>query len=465
MRLTVIVLVLSMLLTACAPAAAPTVSPTAPAQQAVAAAPTKAPAATSAPAAAPTNAPAPSSAPAAATSAPAGATKVIKFGINGPFTGPSARVGEEFKDSVTMAFDAVNWTIGDTKFEPVWMDDASDAETGSRAFERSITQNGIQFGLLNWHSFVAVAMMEVAAKYKVPVFFASGATSVVNDKIKSDPAKYGYWMAKVWPTPIKLTSAYVSTVNDAITKGTWKPAAKKVALYGNDTDWCREFAQGMKQQLTASGWQVVAEEYVPVGETDYYPLINKLKASGATLLAGTMSDASGFTSFIKQVRENKLNAMIVADGLGWVGEWYSLTGDASNGVLDQIPQWTTPKAKQFVTDFNKRFGIDPSPSSAGLAYDSASFFIKLAQETYKTYGAINKDTLYKFGQEQLKTGKFTFKDGILMKEYQYTSESSPDPVVDQDHYIFPVIQYSAGKSQIVWPDSWKQADLQLPASK
>ena len=41
---------------------------------------------------------------AAPTSAPA--EKVLKIGVEGPFTGPSARTGEEFKGSVQMAFEA-----------------------------------------------------------------------------------------------------------------------------------------------------------------------------------------------------------------------------------------------------------------------------------------------------------------------------------------------------------------------
>jgi len=63
---------------------------------------------------APTQAPQEPAAP-AATEAPAAAAKVLKVGVLAPFTGPSGRVGEEFKNSVTMAFDKINWTVGDTK--------------------------------------------------------------------------------------------------------------------------------------------------------------------------------------------------------------------------------------------------------------------------------------------------------------------------------------------------------------
>ena len=48
------------------------------------------------------------------------ATDVFKLGILGPFSGPSARTGDEFKQSATMAFDAIEWQIGPYKIEPVW---------------------------------------------------------------------------------------------------------------------------------------------------------------------------------------------------------------------------------------------------------------------------------------------------------------------------------------------------------
>jgi hypothetical protein len=35
----------------------------------------------------------------------AAAEKVLKIGVLGPFTGPSAKTGEEFKGAVTMAFE------------------------------------------------------------------------------------------------------------------------------------------------------------------------------------------------------------------------------------------------------------------------------------------------------------------------------------------------------------------------
>ena len=215
------------------------------------------------------------------------AEKVFKVGVMGPFTGPSARTGEEFKLSAEMAMENINYQVGDYAIELVWVDSQSDPEKATRAYEEAVVQDGIQAGAINWHSSVAVAVMEVTAKHKVPHFFGFGATEVVNEKFASDPEKYGYWTSKGWPTPVKLAVNYVTAIEDAIAAGTWVPETKTAAIYGEDTDWGRSFGNGLKLHLEAAGWEVVDEQYFPIEQTEFYPLLNKFKDEGVALVAGT----------------------------------------------------------------------------------------------------------------------------------------------------------------------------------
>ena len=60
---------------------------------------------------------------------------------------------------------------------------------------------------------------------------------------------------------------------------------------------------------------------------------------------------------------------------------------------------------------------------------------------------------------------YTRADGaIIHEQYKYTPKSIPDPVVGVGYYIFAVIQYFGGEGKMVWPDAWKEADLQIPAT-
>jgi branched-chain amino acid transport system substrate-binding protein len=281
-----------------------------------------------------------------------------------------------------MVFDAIDWQIGKYKIEPVWIDSQSDPAKAAQAYEQAVVQDGIQAGILNWHSSVAVSAMEVTAKHKVPHFFGFGATEVVNETFASDPDKYGYWMFKGWATPKKLSIAYVQALEDAIAKGLWSPEEKTVAVYGEDTDWGRSFGNAIKGQLEEVGWTIVAEEYFGIDQTEFYPLLNKFKDLNPALLAGTSTALPTYSAMIKQADEVGLESLIIADGLGWFGEWYDMTGSSSNYVLDQIPGWATDEGKAFAQEFEERWGFPPSPSSAGLSHDGASFFIALARDAY-----------------------------------------------------------------------------------
>ncbi|MEX1314256.1 MAG: ABC transporter substrate-binding protein, partial [Desulfotignum sp.] len=115
------------------------------------------------------------------------ADKVLPIGVLGPFTGPSAQTGKEFQASVEMALETINYTVGDYKIEPVWVDSQSDPAKASGAYAEAVEGKGIQAGVLNWHSSVAIAVMDVAAQYKVPHMFGFGASEVVNEKWQADP--------------------------------------------------------------------------------------------------------------------------------------------------------------------------------------------------------------------------------------------------------------------------------------
>jgi branched-chain amino acid transport system substrate-binding protein len=390
------------------------------------------------------------------------ADKVLKVGVLGPFTGPAAKNGSEFKASVETAFDKINYTVGDYKLEIVWIDSQSDPAKAASAYEEAVERKGIDCGIHNWHSSVAVAAMDVVAKYKIPHWFGFGATEVVNQKWRADPEKYNYWGGKGWPIPAKMVLGYVECLENAIASGSWKPATKTVAIYGEDSDWGRSLGGALKKEFSDKGWKIVSEDYFPLTQTDFYPLLGKYKKEKVAVLAGTSTAAPTMTAFVKQAGEVGLKSVIIADGLGWMGDWYKMAGPASNGVLDMIPQLTTKEAQQWAKDIEAKFGFKPSPSAGGLCYDGTNMFIKILKRTLDKYGKLDKETIHKTIVEEVQTGKLTYgkADGaLIMNEYRYTADSVPDPVVAKDGYYFPVIQYTNGKGDIVFPEDWKTKDF------
>jgi branched-chain amino acid transport system substrate-binding protein len=391
--------------------------------------------------------------------------KTLKFGVLGPFTGPSAKTGSEFKGSVTMALEKINYKIGDYKLEPVWVDSQSDPAKTVSAYAEAAERIGIQAGILNWHSSTAVAAMDVAAQYNVPHMFGFGATEVVNTKWKGDTGKYGYWGGKGWPIPGKLMAGYAETIDNAVKKGDFKPQAKVIAIACEDTDWGHSAGDAVAGEFEKKGWTVASKDYFPITQTDFYPVLGSYKKKDVAVIFSTSTAAPVTSAFIKQTREVGLKSLIIIDGLGWSGDWYKMAGAASDGVLDMIPQLVTPEAKSWAKEFEKKFGMLPSPSSGGLSYDGTNFFLKILNRALEKYGKLDKETIYKVMSEEVYTGKLTYSkaDGsIIMNEYRYTMDTMPDPVVARDGYYFPVIQYKGGKGSIVYPEDWADARLVAP---
>jgi branched-chain amino acid transport system substrate-binding protein len=385
---------------------------------------------------------------------------IFRLGIMAPLSGPSASTGLEFKGAATMALDAIDWQIGEVTIEPVWIDSQSDPDAAAGAYEQAIVEDGIQAAILNWHSSVAVSAMDVAADYQIPHIFPFGATETVNENFHSDPERYGYWMNKGWPTSDKLTIAYVQALEDAIASGIWAPEERTFAICAENTHWGRSFGEALGSQLEANGWTMVTEEYFALEEVQFHSLLNTLKAKDVALVATTSTSLPSITAFINQADEVGLESLVIADGLGWGGEWYELTGASSNYVIDQIPGWTTEEGHAFATDFEERWGVSPSSSAAGLAYDGTNMFIHIAQQALSEHGELTSETIYRWASENLQTGEWSYTDGIVMEEYLYTPETLPDPVVGEGYYMFPVRQYFEGQGEIVYPPEWATQELE-----
>jgi len=388
--------------------------------------------------------------------------KILKLGVLGPYSGDSIDVGTEFKGAVEMAFDQVDHKIGDYEVEFIWIDSQSDPKKATLAYEEAANENDIDACILNWHSSVAVAVMDAAARNQVPHFFGFGGTEVINEKYEHNPEYYSYWMGKTWPAPKKLTGTYIEAIEKAIEDELWHPCNKRIAIYGEDTDWGKSFGNALASEFKKAGWEVTGKEFFPTGATELSTVIDRLQEMDPTVIAGSMATAPSLGAFLNKTREVDLQSVVIADGLGWIGEWYEITGPASNYVLDQGQAWTTTEAIEFKKEFKERHGFTPSTSSGGMAYDMASFFIQLAESTLEEHGVLDRDSLYRHGQDKLWTGEITYSDGLIMEEYKYTPETVPDLLVGENYFTFPVVQYYGGEEKIIWPEAWKETEFTPP---
>lgn len=389
--------------------------------------------------------------------------KAFTLGIMAPLTGPAAEAGTQIRDGATFAFQKIGFKIGNYKIKLVDINDQSDPAAATNAYSEAIEQKGVQAGILDWNTAVTVACMNVWAKYKIPHFFSLGAGQVINNKWRSEAPADRYLMSKGWPVAGSIAKPYIDLMNAAVKKGIWKPKKKLVSLWGEDTPWGRSIVGGMGKMLKATGWTIYSEEFFPLTQTNFYTFLNKAKNAGVVALCGSSSVPALDSGLVKQAREIfGSKVLIVADQLGSIGDWYKLTGAASNGALDEVPEILSPAQKRWAKAYKAHFGYEPSPNTAGICFDYANFFIKIAKRAIAKYGKLDSATLTAIGRDEVQTGKLSYgkADGALfMAKYIYSPKKALEPVIAQDAFYIPVIQYNKGQSYIVYPFSMKQANF------
>lgn len=385
----------------------------------------------------------------------------VKVGICLPLTGDSAKSGQEFQDAATLALEECDYKAGDYTIDVVWVDVTSDPEKGTLALEQAIVKDQIDVALLNWNSSVAIACMDVVAKYKIPWYFGLAASDEVDIKLNSDE-KYNYYMCKGWPSFSLLVGTFSEFVDNLIETGKWTPETKNLALFGDDTDAGYSVAATIKTGFEDIGFTTVYEDYFALNSTDMYAPLTKIKEAGANVLCGEMCNPACSSAILKTQRELNMNNLTLARSLTDSAGWYELCGEASDYVFDMNPKLTSERALKFIDEFSAKYGYEPAASCGGLVYDYTRFFCDIVKACGEKYGEVNSETLYTYGVEDMYNGSLSFTDGVTCQNYVYSQESKPNPVIGSGYYEFPVIQLYEGESYVVWPESVAEAEVRIP---
>lgn len=390
----------------------------------------------------------------------------IKIGVDGPFTGPSARIGIDIQNGTKMAIDDARAagelpvTIDGNKrdVELVWIDDESSPEKAVKAYRDAVARQGIELMLNGWHGSVGLALVDISAADGIISFGNLAAPEQISEQITKN--NYTHWF-KGWPAPKSMSGLYVDAVEEFIVQGKWKPSAKKAAVVLEDTDWGRTWGEAIVSRLKEKGWEVTAQDVVKGDETEFNALLTNYKAAGVELTAFTLNAPASAAAMVKQHFGAGVKGLLVADGLGWSSNWYEMTGEASNGAISMdSPRVLTDEEKKWSERFKTAYGADPSPAASGHAYDYTRMLIK---------GLASAGTLEK--------GKLS--DTLLNSEYkgvwQYYAfaKKAGDGAVSayevkagpfMKGFSFPMVQYFNGKDTVVWPTEFAQGEFKGPAN-
>lgn len=292
----------------------------------------------------------------------------LKIGVVLPLTGPVSETGKALQRGLELGVRKVNAAggVNGGKVEYVVVDDGGDPATSTQLARKLVQQDRVSmlFGTITGDT--AEAVSKVAQDSQVPF-----GTAILGDTESCFPYAWGFGES--------TRQFLVPSVPELI-----RAHGKRVAIAGSDYNYPRYYAGIAKELVEAAGGTVVAEEYSPLGQTDWQPVVTRLKDAKPDVLLSMVvgADAVAFTMQAKQF--GLLRPELGFDGAPLDTDYYPAVADLVNGRT-HVVRWTDklddPESKAFVTDYQAETkSAVPMPEVAGNAYFGVQFFLAAAQK-------------------------------------------------------------------------------------
>ncbi|MHB8628361.1 MAG: urea ABC transporter substrate-binding protein [Aggregatilineales bacterium] len=276
----------------------------------------------------------------------ASAADTIKVGILHSLSGTMAISEVSVKDAELMAIDEINAAGGvlGKQLVPVIEDGASDWPTFTEKAHKLLEQDKVAVVFGAWTS--------ASRKAIKPVFEA-------DNGLLFYPVQYeGLEMSpNIFYTGATTNQQIVPAVDYLLSKG-----MKKMFLLGSDYVFPRTANTIIKAQLAAEGGQVVDEEYVPLGGTEFSTIIEKIKAAKPDVIFNTLNGDSN-VAFFKQYNDAGFTASTLPTLSVSIAE-DEVRGIGADNVTGQLVAWNyyqttnTPENTKFVAAYKAKYGAD-----------------------------------------------------------------------------------------------------------
>ncbi len=262
----------------------------------------------------------------------------VKFLAYACITGSNAESGRQ----VTMAAETAEWYINNKlggfpsldgrKIEIEVLDSTSDAATASLPLERALSKGGYTAVIGNSNSSIALTMLPILEKYKVPAVTGAAANKAVTGQGCSFVFQPAATSSSFIPTQLDFLEEYAQKLGKSIKD------LKLGLVYANDA-WGTDQANNTRKQVDDRGLNLAIDESYEVNSfTDASPLVTKLKNAKVDVIL-----PSSYPNDIKLIftAMKSLNFSPLIVGGGAAMTWPSLykdLGDDVNGITS-VDSW------------------------------------------------------------------------------------------------------------------------------
>ncbi|MDD9271275.1 urea ABC transporter substrate-binding protein [Paenibacillus sp. GCM10023248] len=290
-----------------------------------------------------------STAPVAAKAAEAKADtkeETVPVGILHSLTGTMSISEVSVRDAELMAIDEINAAGGllGKKLKPVIEDGASDWPTFAEKTKKLLQKDSVVTIFGCWTSASRKAVLPVVEQNKGLLWYP-----VQYEGVESSP---------------NIFYVGATTNQQIIPAVTWllQNKGKKFYLLGSDYVFPRTANKIIKEQLKAEGGTLVAEEYTPLGHTDYNTIISKIKKEKPDVVFNTLNGDSN-VAFFKQLKDAGITAKDLTTMSVSIAE-EEVRGIGASVLEGHYTAWNyyqttdTPENKKFVEAYKAKYGKD-----------------------------------------------------------------------------------------------------------
>ena len=373
----------------------------------------------------------PSASPAAA--APTG--EPIRIGSSISSSGSNARTGQYQLEAYKL-WEAQKNAAGGLLGRPVQMviyDDQSDPSTGSRLYERLLTEDQVDLVLGPYASSVTQAVAQITERYGQPLLSAGASAGEIWER--GFTSVFGvYSVAQDYFRDIILNIATAQGYTTA-------------AVIYEDTIFPTSTALGAIAHCETAGIEVVLEEKYPAEATDVSSVLTKVRDADPDMLIGG-SYLPDSVLITRQSHELGVNPRMYGFSVGAAQPDFFETLQAdSDYVLGPSmwePQIVTEGNAAFLEEYQAMWNREPD-------YHSATGYAgcQILERAVTNVGSIDLDGI----REQLLS---LVMPTVLPGEYRV------DETGKQIGHIPLTIQWQAGEKLIVAPENQVEGELLLP---
>lgn len=293
----------------------------------------------------------------------------IKIGAPLPLTGYAAGDGEHMLMGLELAVDDLN-KAGGLLGRPVELVtfDIEDLlpESVTASAEYLLRKENVDVVIEGYGGW-GPDFLAFGAKSDVPFFHGSGSVQGAN-LVKDDPD--AYWnMFQVF----SIESTYGVRAFEGLTsfEKKYEYPNKKIAIVHGDWEWDLLYTQAVADYAEADGWEVVINETVPYGTTDWGSILTKIREEEPAAVCCSVLSVADISSFVNQFLENPTSSLLDISYMVVFSEVQEAVGEKLKGTMGYVTSYVLPGNEDWEQRFKTKFGMDYPLTTPPSTYDTA----------------------------------------------------------------------------------------------